>query len=92
MTTIDEVDDDALPIIETSPVQVHYVHRLLRVEVCGPNFRATFCEVKTVDGVRARVPVVDIVQPIATFRPLRLAEAITKARRDGDCEALAIVH
>lgn len=69
-----------LPIVEDGPVPVYYVDDILLVEIFGPNFRVTFYEKKTVDGVEARVPRVTVIEPIASYRPLKLAEAIQAAQ------------
>lgn len=74
---------DNARLIDIGPVPTFYVDGIATVEISGPNFRVVFFEFRTVAGKRVKVPVAEVVQPIANYRPLRLQELIAEAQPAG---------
>lgn len=84
-TIIDPRQIDEARLIDMGPVPAFYVDGIAMVEISGPNFRAVFFEFRTIAGKRVKVPVAEIIQPIANYRPLRLQELIVDAQPPAAC-------
>lgn len=69
-----------------------YTDGIAKVEINGPNFRVTFFEWRTIDDERVKVPVAEIIQPIANYRPLRLEAMIAAAQAAATAKQGALIN
>lgn len=77
-----EIDIEKLPLLQGGPVIACYADCMGLVEILEPgsNVRITFVELRTVKGVRYRVPVLELTSPLWSCRQDLLQVMLDRAR------------
>lgn len=58
------------------PVQAIYADEIASAEIVGSIVRIMFCEKKTLDGERVRIPVVELLRPLESCLQLTLQDML----------------
>jgi hypothetical protein len=68
-------------LVEVTSIPVIYADRIGRVTVEGSNVRITYIEYRTVGSERVRMPVLEMIRPVAGIRGV-LAGIVADAMRE----------
>lgn len=78
----ESIEADEIPLLTTEPgVPVVYASGVADVEIDGPNAVITYCRIRGEGNARVRVPVLEVVAPIAACETGIVAAILARKRK-----------